>query len=116
ILPLLDGLDEVALPNRAGCVEAINAYRKEHGLLPTVVCSRSADYLALMERIQLHNAVVVQPLTKEQIDSYLSSMGKQVSAVRVALYNDLDLQELLSTPLMLSILTLAYHGKSVDDL
>lgn len=116
ILPLLDGLDEVALPFRTACVVAINAYRNEHGLLPTVVCSRSADYLALMERIQLHNAVVVQPLTKEQIDSYLSSMGEQVAAVRVALQYDSDLQALLSTPLMLSILTLAYHGKSVDDL
>jgi WD40 repeat protein/DNA polymerase III delta prime subunit len=116
ILPLLDGLDEVALPFRAACVMGINAYHQEHGLLPTVVCSRSADYLLLMERIQLHNAVVVQPLTKEQIESYLSSMGEQVAAVRLALQYDSDLQALLSTPLMLSIMTLAYHGKSVDDL
>ncbi len=116
ILPLLDGLDEVALPYRGACVEAINAYRQEHGLLPTVVCSRRADYLALTERIQLHNAVVVQPLTREQVDIYLSSMGEQVAAVRMALQSDSDLQALLSTPLMLSIVTLAYHGKSVDDL
>src|SRR5205085_12420668 len=40
VLPLLDGLDEVAAPHRAECVEAINAYRQDHGLLPTVVCSR----------------------------------------------------------------------------
>ena len=36
ILPLLDGLDEVALEHRAACVEAINSFRQEHGLLPLV--------------------------------------------------------------------------------
>src|SRR5205823_11920341 len=30
VLPLLDGLDEVAPRYRAGCVDAINAYRREH--------------------------------------------------------------------------------------
>jgi predicted NACHT family NTPase len=34
VLPLLDGLDEVKCEHRAACVEAINAYRQEHGLLP----------------------------------------------------------------------------------
>ena len=46
ILPLLDGLDEVAPSKRTACIETINLYRQEHGLLPLVVCSRSADYLA----------------------------------------------------------------------
>ncbi len=116
ILPLLDGLDEVVPQYRAACVEAINAYRQEHGLLPTVVCSRTADYLALKERILLRDAVTVQPLTSEQIDEYLWSMGEQVTAVRVALHQDAELRELMATPLMLSIVTLAYHGTSVDDL
>ena len=43
ILPLLDGLDEVADYRRA-CVETINAFGNEHGLLPLVVCSRTAEY------------------------------------------------------------------------
>jgi NACHT domain len=46
ILLLLDGLDEVAPKERTACIETINAYRQEHGVLPLVVCSRSADYLA----------------------------------------------------------------------
>ncbi len=46
ILPLLDGLDEVTLASRGACVEAINAYRQDHGLLPIVICSRTNEYFA----------------------------------------------------------------------
>jgi GTPase SAR1 family protein len=68
ILPLLDGLDEVAPAERTACIEAINTYRQEHGLLPLVVCSRSADYLAQTARVQLGCAVTVQPLTPQQVE------------------------------------------------
>jgi predicted NACHT family NTPase len=37
ILPLLDGLDEVAPEHRNACVEAINNFRREYGLLPITV-------------------------------------------------------------------------------
>jgi GTPase SAR1 family protein len=115
VLPLLDGLDEVAEEARAACVDAINTYRREHSLIPTVVCSRSNDYHNLIEkdkkhRLQLHSAVVVQPLTEQQIDDYLQSSGGQLAAMRVAL------QELAMTPLMLNILMLIYREGSVAKL
>jgi predicted NACHT family NTPase len=44
VLPLLDGLDEVALEHRAACVDAINVFRQQHWLIAMVVCSRSHDY------------------------------------------------------------------------
>ena len=119
ILPLLDGLDEVAEKTRAACVDAINNYRQEHGLLPTVVCSRSSEYNDLMEtkhRLQLRSAVVIQPLTAQQIDDYLSHAGQQLEAVREVLDEDRELQELVTTPFMLSILAVAYYGKSIVDL
>ncbi len=116
ILPLLDGLDEVSPVHSTACVEAINAYRREHGLVPMVVCSRSADYLARTTRILLPSAIVIQPLTPRQIDDYLSSAGEKLVAVSAALREDLVLRELAKTPLMLSVLTLAYHGKSVEDI
>lgn len=119
ILPLLDGLDEVAQEGRAACVDAINAYRKEHGLLPTVVCSRSIEYDDLVKtqhRLQLQSAVVVQPLIPQQIEDYLSRAGEKLEPVRLALHEDPDLQELAATPLMLNVLTLAYSGRAVDDL
>ena len=85
ITPLLDGLDEVAPKDRTACIVTINTYRQEHGLLPLVVCSRSADYLAQAARIQLGSAVAVQPLTQQQVDDYLARGGEPLWALRVAL-------------------------------
>jgi DNA polymerase III delta prime subunit len=116
VLPLLDGLDEIAAPHQVACVECINTFRQEHGLVPVVVCSRSDDYLALKPRLLLDSAVVVQPLTQQQIDEYLSNAGSQLEGVRVALNDDLALREMATTPLLLSILTLAYRGRSVKEL
>ncbi len=116
VLPLLDGLDEVALPHRAVCVEAINTYRQAHGLLPTVVCSRHTDYLMLSTRLLLRTAVVVQPLTPEQIESYLMHGGERLEALRQTLRENADLQTLASTPLMLNVLTTAYQGTAHQEI
>jgi NACHT domain len=116
ILPLLDGLDEVASEYRAACVEAINIYRQDHGLLPLVVCSRVVDYEALNTRLRLQGALVVQPLTPLQVESYLTQVGQPLAAVRDALQQDPMLWELLDTPLMLTIVTLAYAGEPVEML
>src|SRR5262249_45982503 len=116
IMPLLDGLDEVKADQRSACVEAINAFRGEHGLLPIVVCSRIADYEALSKKLKLQGAIVLQPLTLRQVDAYLAGAGDELAAVRAVLGNDDKLQELVQSPLMLSIVTLAYRGMSPDDL
>ena len=116
VLPLLDGLDEVAAPHRLACVEVINTYRQAHGLLPTVVCSRQADYLALSTRLLLRMAVVIQPLTPEQIESSLASGGERLEALRRTLREDADLQALASTPLMLNVLTVAYQGATDKEI
>ena len=117
VLPLLDGLDEVAKEYRAACVDTINTYRREHGLLPIVICSRSNEYESLGQshRLLLHSAVIIQPLTLQQVDDYLSRVGGQLEAVRVALRDDPMLRDLVTTPLMLSVLTLAYQGESAED-
>ena len=115
VMPLLDGLDEVTSSARNPCVEAINVYRREHGLLPTVVCCRSKDYFTQRTRLLLERAVVVQPLTPQQIDTYLLLAGEQLAALRMILQVDPSLRELATTPLMLSVLTLAYQERSVAD-
>src|SRR5260370_13572681 len=43
-------------------------------------------------------------------------MGKPVAALRSALRKNATLQELATTPLMLQVLLLAYHGTSVREL
>jgi DNA polymerase III delta prime subunit len=115
ILPLLDGLDEVHEVQLPACIEAINRYRQEHGLLPMVVCSRSDNYFAQQARILLHTAVVVQPLTREQIEAYITSAGESLKALQVALQNDPILQEIASNPLFLTILAHTYHDLPGED-
>ena len=59
VLPLLDGLDEVAPEHRAACVTAINTFRHQHELVPLAVCSRAADYQALPVGVALSGAVII---------------------------------------------------------
>jgi hypothetical protein len=110
VLPLLDGLDEVACEHRDGCVEAINTFRTKHGLLPLAICSRSEDYAALTKKLHLQTAVTIQPLKFEQVDCYLAQAGAPLERVRKLVTEDKTLQGLLNTPLMLSIMQLAFSG------
>jgi DNA polymerase III delta prime subunit len=116
LLLLLDGLDEVKLEHREACVKAVNDFRLEHGLTSLVACSRIADYEALTTRLKLQGAVLLQPLTPQQVDQYLEGTGTELLAVRKTLQYDTTLQELAQSPLMLSVMTLAYQGMSVEDL
>ncbi len=116
LLLLLDGLDEVAPVARSACIEAINRYRSDHPLVPLAVCSRRAGYLDQVTRLRAQTAVMVQPLTSEQVESYLESVGKEAKALRTALHQDADLRELATTPLILTILLLAYKGTSADKI
>jgi len=116
VLPLLDGLDEVKHEQRGACVEAINQFRQTHGLVHVAVCSRTADYEALTTRLKLQGAMLIHPLTAEQIDAYLASFGEQLRVLRVALTEDKALRELAEAPLMLSIMVLAYQAAPANEL
>jgi hypothetical protein len=94
--------------HRAGCVEAINAFCQERGFLPLVISSRTADYHTLTVHLRLQGAIVVQPLTHQQVDSYLSEIGPAGESVRLAIGDDLTLWELLDTPLFLNIISAVY--------
>lgn len=112
---LLDGLDEVAAAQRDACVQAINAFRKAYGA-DMAACSRKTDYVELNERLALMRAVEIQPLTREEIDAYLSDEGLELAAARQAVAADDALAELASTPLVLSIMAVAYRGLSPEEL
>ncbi len=109
LLPLLDGLDEVEQEQRVACAQAINQFRQRYLTLPTVVTCRIKDYEALATRLNLAQAIVLQPLSLEQIDQYLGSMGPRLAGLRAALQTDGTLRELAESPLMLSMMTLAYY-------
>jgi hypothetical protein len=114
LLLLLDGLDEVNAEHRAACVQAINSFRREHGSVDLAVCSRIADYEAINEKLKLQGAVLIQPLTAQQIDAYLEHAGVKLAALRAAFEYDAALQLLAKSPLLLSIMALACHDMPVD--
>jgi hypothetical protein len=116
ILPLLDGLDEVSPAFRNACVGAINTYRRAHGLVPMVVCSRREEYLNLPSHLLLQKALYIQPPTQQQINEYLTSKNGQLKALRSALREDEELQQLVTTPLMLNVLVSAYRDQSAETL
>jgi energy-coupling factor transporter ATP-binding protein EcfA2 len=118
LLLLLDGLDEVAEARRANCVAAINTYRAEHEAAwatPMVVCCRVQEYRTLPP-LQLHGAILVQPLTKAEVDTYLSDGGQTLAGVRAVVEDDPTLYELLETPLLLAVTTLAFAGQQAAEL
>jgi len=114
---LLDGLDEVAADARDACIAAINAFRANRaGVVEMAVCSRTNDYDQLTARLNLTAAIQIQPLTDEQIESYLSSDKLEMKAVRDRLKTDVELKALTRSPLMLNVMTLAYNGIAEADL
>lgn len=115
LLLLLDGLDEVARERRAACVEAINGFLDEH-LVPVAICCRKEEYEALDSKIKLQSAILLQPLTPEQIDGYLERLSPNLDSLREVLRRDQELQEFAKTPLILSIMILAYRGTSAEEL
>ena len=116
LLLLLDGLDEVRPESRAKCVEAINQFRKEHGLTCVAACSRSQEYADLNARLAFDGAIEIQPLTAGQVEAYFERFGGKLAGIRQALQSDPVLQEMAETPLFLSIMTLAYQNQQATGI
>ena len=101
LLPLLDGLDELATERQEACVAAINGLR----LPQVVVCSRLEEYGRLEGHLALNGAICVRPLTDGQIQGYLARFGKE--ELWAALVADAEALELARTPLFLSVVVLS---------
>gem|GEM_PF-136209 len=114
VLLLLDGLDEVPWAHRGHCVAALNEFKQRHSLVGMVVCSRQQAYLDLGEhRLEFQSAIALQPLAWEQVQTFLKQLGPAFAPVQAVVASDPTLQELLTTPLMLRLLTLAYGDEVV---
>ncbi|MEM7126211.1 MAG: BTAD domain-containing putative transcriptional regulator [Chloroflexota bacterium] len=110
LIYLLDGLDEARDADRLTALEAINDFRQEHGLAQMAICSRTAEYAELSTELRLETAIELQPLTTEQVQNYVTTVGPQLRTLQSALQQDETLQRFARSPLMLSILFLAYQG------
>jgi hypothetical protein len=119
LLLLLDGLDEVKKEHQGKCIEAINQFRQEHGLGQIAICSRSVDYkinIQSAHKLKLESAIIIRPLTLQQIDKYLELGGSELESFRSILKTDSILEQTVQSPLMLSIVSLASRGISSDKL
>jgi NACHT domain-containing protein len=116
VLPLLDGLDEVAEPHRAACVSAINEFHRGHGQLPLVVCCRTAWYDSLGTRLALRAAIVICPLSRQDVRQYLDQGGPELAGLQSLVDGDEGVHELLTTPLFLTIAALTYRARPVGSL
>jgi hypothetical protein len=74
LILLLDGLDEVEEKYRRDCVAAINEYRRAHGLNGLVVCSRTRELQQMAVKLELEEAVELQPLTDSQVSDFLDRL------------------------------------------
>ncbi|WP_414544440.1 NACHT domain-containing protein [Nostoc sp. CCY0012] len=114
LLPLLDGLDELEPQRQELCVYAINQFlASETRPLYLVVCSRSEEYTNYATQLQLNGAIYLQPLTKNQIYDYLTSI-KYIELWSI-ISNDINLLELVKTPLLVSITVLVYQEISIEE-
>ncbi|WP_448564972.1 NACHT domain-containing protein, partial [Trichothermofontia sp.] len=112
LLLLLDGLDEVPSPHRPSCIVALNTFKQRHSLLGMVVCSRLSAYLEGEHRLQVQSTIALQPLSWSQVRTYLATSGPAFATVENWVANDPVLQELLTTPLMVTLLLQAGTGEA----
>lgn len=114
ILPLLDGLDELESNRQERCVQAINQFLGQaYGSKHLVVCSRQDEYELCNTKLELNGAVCLQPLTYAQIHDYLADVGR--SELWQNIKNDPEQLKLVKSPLLLSIMTLAYEELSIQE-
>jgi predicted NACHT family NTPase len=88
LIPLLDGLDEVAEEHQQACVTSINDFRAERGITHIVVCCRTTDYERLRDPLRTYGTLTIQPLTRKQVEDFLARAGEPVAAVRAAIAAD----------------------------
>ena len=108
---LLDGLDEVDGRFKQDCIEALNDFVGQHGLMGVAVCCRLDEYRDQPAQLQLRAATMLEPLTAEQIDAYFEAVGTPLAGLRTMLEQDASLRELVRTPLMLHIMSLTYRDQ-----
>ena len=122
IAPLLDGLDEIAdLAARQRCVDAINTFIQERrGRVPLVVCCRTVDFNRTQRRVGVQRAIVVKPLTLQQVQDYLGRAGPTLAGLCEAVRDQPALLKLAKYPLFLWLLTQNYRNtpsaEIIDDL
>ncbi len=117
ILPLLDGLDEVAADFRDDCVGAINDYLDARGgEARLAVCCRTDVYEYEKLLLRLEKALVLKPLTEAQVHNYLAGGGPQLAGLREAIKESAELREIAASPFFLNLLERTYRDMQREEI
>ena len=119
LLPLLDGLDELATGRRQKCIEKINEFVTGQLGRQVVVCCRTKVYEASAQKLDaLNGALRIQPLEISQVQDYFEQINPEIwtalqdEAGLGALLKPIesgDEPALLQIPLFLQILAISYR-------
>lgn len=115
ILPLFDGLDEVAEDGRASCLAAITQYGVANEAR-FVICSRIAEYASTADA-PVRGQVKIRPLSREQIIAQLKTLEvPESSGLLDAIKKDPLFAAAIESPVYLNTaqLLFAFH-KTWDD-
>jgi len=113
LLPLLDGLEEVSPDDRPRCVAAINRHL-EGGDRLAISCQQAA-YEALPEPLNVHDEVILKPLSEARIQTFLQDAGG-LDVLREALKKNQRLGELARSPLMLRLMIEIFRNATSTEL
>jgi len=113
LVPLLDGLDEVDPEHQDACVRAINRFQQDSRPPHIVVCCRLAEYENYPTKLQLNGAICLLPLGDDQIRQYL--LHAESAALWQGISGDQETLELARSPLLLSMISVAYEETSPDE-
>jgi DNA polymerase III delta prime subunit len=73
LLPLLDGLDELAPHRREAAVQQLNTWLEDNPI-PVVICCHRENDVPSSVSLALNGTLELEPLTTEQIEPYLTSL------------------------------------------
>ncbi|MBM7774396.1 energy-coupling factor transporter ATP-binding protein EcfA2 [Actinokineospora baliensis] len=103
IVLLLDGLDEVPAEHRRRCVRSINLMLDESPQPPIALTSRADGYPG---GLRVDQTVSIAPLTRDQVERHIAA-DPAAQGLRAVLDRHEDLWDLVTTPLWLSVATVA---------
>jgi len=116
LVVILDGLDEVPEDKRDECLGAIRQFKLDFNVDVVVACRR-AEYAGLAHKFPAGDALIIQPLSADQIDAYLAGQDPVIAAgLHTLLRADTALAELATSPFTLSVLVQVYRAAPHVDL
>ena len=114
---LLDGLDEIIEAKRLAFLEEFNAFIFEHRV-PVAISCRRIEYDLLKQQaeekqdkvLRLNGAIEIMPIEASQMEAYLREKGYE--AIAKTYVASPKLQQVLNSPLWLSIVTNTFPSES----